>query len=250
LIDIHAHILPGVDDGPVSWDQSIDLVKQAAEDGIRGIVCTSHVLDDLSQELEDQFISKFGELKQRVIDCGLNVSLWLGSEIHIHSVFDIKSKIATINGNGKYLLIELPLSGMANNAGETFFNLTVNGITPILAHPERNRIIIYRPEVAFEFVNMGVLIQLNAGSITGAFGRSVKRCSFKLLDHRLVHFVASDCHHPKSRPLMLSKAFRVVARRWGMEMAEILFRKNPLKAVNGEDPIVPAPVPFDKKIIK
>jgi protein-tyrosine phosphatase len=246
MIDIHTHVLPHVDDGPQSWKESLAMLQKGAEDGIRGVVCTSHVLDRLDARIENTFIEKFKELRGKVAEAPFHISLWLGSEIHCNAAFSPKSRLATFNGKGKYLLIELPLNGIPKNAEGVFFQLSLGGIVPILAHPERNGQIQQRPAVAFEFVNRGLLIQINSGSLTGRFGKTVRKTAFELIDHQLVHFVASDCHDTRNRPCNLSRAYAVVAKQWGEEMAVQMFKTNPYKAVIGEDIVPPLPLPVEK----
>ena len=247
MIDIHAHVLPQVDDGPANWEESLALLQRGERDGIRGVVCTSHVLDHLNEEIENEFLQKFEELKRRAQEKGLNMSLWLGSEIHIHSQFNVRSKVATINGNGKYILLELPLGNIPQDAGEKIFQLALDGFIPILAHPERNSVIIRKPHLAFDYIQRGVLLQLNAGSVMGTFGKRIKRIAFEMLNHQLIHFIASDCHTPTSRSMILSKAYRIIERYWGTDTAERLFRIHPYKAVIGEEISAPPPIPMDVK---
>ncbi len=248
MIDIHAHVLPGIDDGPSDLEGSMELIRQGYRDGIRGVVCTSHVLDELTDETERIFRNKFRQLQARIKEEALPVTLWLGSEIHCQTIFDPARPLATLNGNGKYLLIELPLSHLPSQAREILFNLSMKGITPILAHPERNGAILENTRLAWEFVRQGVLLQINAGSITGRFGRGTRKLALTLLDHNLVSFVASDCHRASSRPLILSKAREIVTRRWGRGWAEVLFELNPYRAVQGMEIDPPEPVSQDEKV--
>lgn len=234
MIDIHTHILPGVDDGPITWDDTMTMLKQGIEDGITGIVCTSHVLNKLDAACEKQLIEKYQELKKRAKEQSLSVELWLGAEIHIQSEFDLKSPLATLDNNGKYMLVELPLNDIPENAAETIFQLCLDGIVPILAHPERNAIISQRPNWAFEFAQRGLLLQINAGSVTGYFGQRTKRLVYQFIDQGYVHFVASDCHSPKGRTMILSKAYKVIEKKWGKKMAQRLFVENPRKAIAGQ----------------
>jgi len=247
MIDIHAHILPGVDDGPESLDRSLEMLSRGVKDGIRGVVCTSHVLDVLDEKVEEEFIRKFEELKAGAEKMGLNVSLWLGSEIHCQARFDMRFKVATFNNNRKYALLELPLVNYPVNAEDIFFTLRLEGITPILAHPERNTVIMQKPEIVYALIQRGVLMQVNSDSLTGNFGKKVKRVAFQMLDHRMVHFIATDCHSPKNRPMRLSKAYTIVRRRYGEKEAEKLFCRNPYKAVIGEEISSPPPLSFNKK---
>ncbi|MBN2103990.1 hypothetical protein JW835_08135 [bacterium] len=247
MIDIHTHLLPDVDDGPMNWNESLELLKQGEEDGIRGAVCTSHVLNRLDESLEKRLIDTFQELKERARQEGIRMALWLGSEIHCQSIFEHTNIIATINGNRKYLLFELPLGDFPNDTHARIFQLNLEKITPILAHPERNMHIMKHPETAFEMVTRGVLMQMNAGSITGVFGKKVKKAAEILMDHRLVHFVGSDCHGIASRPMILSKALKLVQKRWGSERAKNLFHRYPALAIKGEAIHADPPVAFNKE---
>jgi protein-tyrosine phosphatase len=247
MIDIHTHILPQVDDGPSDWEDALALIRQGMNDGIRGAVCTSHVLNKLDDNLEGKLIYRFDQLKEMVAKQNPDFKLWLGSELHILSSFDPMSQLATINGNKKYLMIEFPMNEMPSDADDKLFQLTLNGFTPILVHPERNAKILYRPEKLFEFVQRGILVQVNAGSINGVFGRPVKKLAMEAVDRNLVHFVASDCHQVRERPMLLSEAYRTVEKRWGGEKAQALFHANPLSAVQGDPIPLPAPESFDVK---
>ena len=249
MIDIHAHVLPQVDDGPKSWGESLALLRGAVDDGIAGVVCTSHVIDRLDARIEDVFVQKFEELQKRVRDAGLEIQLWLGAEIHTYTQFDVHSRLATLNGNGKYLLIEFPMAGVPADAPALFGRFIAQGVRPILAHPERNQVVLKQPSKAYEYIQGGALLQLNAGSLVGDFGRRVRGVARALLEHRMVHFFASDGHSTEGRPVALSRAYEAVARDYGEETAETLFCVNPLKAVEGEPIDSPQPVlPEDGRI--
>ena len=247
MIDIHTHILPKIDDGPEDWEGALALLKQGAEDGIKGAVCTSHIIHRIDAETEQQFTTAFHELKKRASQAGIQTSLWLGSEIHCQSHFTLSSPIATLNNNGKYLLFELPLGNYPANIKDQIFQMGLNQITPILAHPERNGYLMQHPDRVYELVNQGVLMQLNAGSILGIFGKAVKKAAETMLDHWLIHFVGSDCHHVRTRPMNLSRAYHAVSKRWGEETAQNLFHYHPMSAIQG-NPIEPLPaIPLSMK---
>lgn len=247
MIDIHAHILPQVDDGPKDWQDTIDLLKQGIADGIQGVVCTSHVLNQLDDKLEGTFLLKFDQLKEQIKKHDLKIDVWLGSEIHSHSEFRRESKVATINGLGKYMLIEFPMGDIPVDAGKIFFDLSITGTTPILAHPERNVGFLNNPEQLFEFVQRGILMQMNASSLTGRFGKEVKKLAYTMMELDWVHFVASDCHNTQNRPMILSEAYHLVAKEWGKEKAEACFVRNPTLAVRGEHIQTPHPQEMKKK---
>jgi protein-tyrosine phosphatase len=174
------------------------------------------------------------------------MDLWLGSEIHVNAAFDPSARAATFDANGRYLLLELPLNDIPNDVDERLFDYTLRGLRPILAHPERNAALARHPGTVYALVQRGVLMQMNAGSLTGRFGRGVRKTALSLLDHGLVHFVGSDGHNRGSRPMALSGAFKVVASRLGRDAAQALVHDNPLKAVRGEEVWAPEPLPFDR----
>jgi len=247
MIDIHTHILPGIDDGPQTWEDTIGLVRQGYNDGIRGFVATSHILDNLDTTTESLFTDLFTQLKQRLSDENLPMSVWLGAELHCQADFGAASPLTSFSGAGVYSLVELPLGAIPAHTGDLLFSLSLQGITPIIAHPERNREIQLQPRRAWEFARRGILFQINGGSITGQFGRRTEKTARLMLDNDLVTFVASDCHHAVSRPMILSSAYRVVERRYGNERADRLFRTNPVKAVRGEKILQPDPGPYSQK---
>jgi len=245
MIDIHTHILPGVDDGPKDWDDTFNLLRQGAEDGIKGAVCTSHLLDHCSPELEELFTQRFADLQVKLQAEKIEMALWLAAEIYCQADFQPESAIVTFSGKGKYSLIELPLGQIPQNAGEVFFNLSLKGITPILAHPERNMDIAQKIDLARDYCRRGILLQVNAGSLLGVFGSSARKTAFALFDNELVSFVASDCHHFRNRPMLLSAVRTLVTKKWGSETATRVFEINPLKTVNGE--AIPAIDPPSQK---
>jgi protein-tyrosine phosphatase len=234
VIDIHAHIIPEVDDGPGSLEVSLEMLRAAAHDGIKAVVATPHILGNLEFAREREIIRKFLDLRQRVKEEGIPVHLYLGSEIYIEPNLDLDHRIATLANNGRYFLVEFPMQGIPVFAAERFFEMMVEGKTPIIAHPERNAAILLDPKKAYEFVRRGALLQINAGSLIGRFGDRVREVAEKLLAARLVHFVATDAHDTNSRPLLLSKAYQLVAHRMGQEFARLVFQENPMRALRGE----------------
>ncbi len=247
MIDIHTHILPGVDDGPRDWEETIALLEEGIGDGITGAVCTSHVMDRLDATVENNLQQIFTRLEEKVRNAGLPISLWLGSEIHCQAHFDHRSRVATLNGNGKYLLIEFPMNDIPYNAPDMLFHLSLEGISPILAHPERNAAILRKPDLAYNLSMRGILFQLNAGSLTGQFGRDVKHLAFRMIENRMAHFIASDCHRKGIRPMHLKKAYHAVLERWDENTAAQLFEGNPKLAVSGESIQSDDPLPFTRE---
>jgi protein-tyrosine phosphatase len=254
MIDIHTHLLPQIDDGSSDWDESLAMVRQAVRDGIEGAVCTPHVLNVLDEPFESKVLFKFQQLQELIKKNGIAFSVWLGAEIHCQAKFHPLSRMATINGNQKYLMMELPMGELPMDAGERLFKLTLEGITPVLAHPERNALVIKNRDLVYQFVMQGVMMQINAGSLTGEFGKTVRQTAFELVDRRMVHAVASDGHSAGTRPMLMRKARDLAADKWGKALAQRLFLENPRKMVQGESIEIEEPLtveikkPFIKKM--
>jgi protein-tyrosine phosphatase len=247
VIDIHAHLLPQVDDGPSDWEEVLVMIEAGIRDGVQGVVCTSHVLNRLDEEFEAKLLFKFDQLKRMVQDRRIPISLWLGSELHVNAQVDLRSPVATFANNRKYLLLELPLNDIPKDVDQRLFHLHLQGMRPILAHPERNAALVMKPELVYGMVQRGILMQVNAGSLLGVFGGKIRKMAHQMIEHNLVHFVASDCHSAEQRPMSLGKAYRAVEAEFGKDVAVALFAANPKTAVQGGDLWTPEPVPFDKK---
>ncbi len=247
MIDLHAHILPQVDDGPDDWEDSLALLKQGIADGITGVVSTSHVLSDLNTDLEGKLLYGFERLQNFVERENLQISLYLGAEIHCLARFDVQSRVATVNGDRKYLLIEFPMNEIPDNVGHILFQLVLDGVTPILAHPERNVMIQRDPGRVFSLVQRGVLMQINAGSLTGQFGREVKQLALDMIAHHQAHFVASDAHSLRNRPMKMSGAYDIVMTEFGPDRADQLFKMNPGHVVRAEPIQITEPEPIQKR---
>ncbi|MFQ6116287.1 MAG: tyrosine-protein phosphatase, partial [bacterium] len=201
MIDIHTHLLPKIDDGPSTWEESIEMLKEGQEDGVREIILTPHILKNLDDHLEKEIRKRFVGLRKRAAAAGISIKLHLGSEIYLQPDTNLDRGLSTLNENGKYFLVEFPMSSIPEYASLKLFEFVMDGFVPILAHPERNAIILRRPSQAYQFVQMGILIQINSGSLLGDFGQAVRATAFDLIEHNLVHLVASDCHDANSRPL-------------------------------------------------
>lgn len=245
MIDIHSHVLPNIDDGPSSWEESLAMLRQAEEDGIREVAITHHILSNQDYQREEEIVAKFNELKERISIEKIKIKIHLGSEIYAQPDMELFHKISTYNNNQKYFLVEFPMQGIPKFVAEHFFQVSTTGMVPIIAHPERNLGIVRNPERAFEFVQQGALLQMNAGSILGRYGTNVKNTARMLLNSHLIHFVGSDGHNTRRRPLKLDEALYAVTSEWGGERARLLFLENPRKALMGEEIATPEPMPIE-----
>lgn len=247
LIDIHTHILPYIDDGAENWNVSLELLKQGEEQGILAAVATPHILSEIDYRIEDEIISNFLELKKRAKQHHLKIKLYLGSEIYVHPDMTLNHKISTINNKNKYFLVEFPMNSIPRFIAEKFFNFILEEKVPIIAHPERNIGFQSKPMIAYDFVQRGALMQINALSLLGKHGERAKSLAFKLISNNLAHFVASDCHDARHRSMKLVESYEIISRNWGKEVADLLFYKNPLKVIKGQKIELLEPLPIEKK---
>lgn len=209
MIDLHCHILPGLDDGPQTLEESLAMVEIALEDGINTIVATPHMQNGLYRNYLEQVRSAVSSLEEVLAERGLPLRLYVGGDVHIKP--DMMAAVqageaVTIDDARKYILIELPSMSVPAGVKEEIFQLRIHGITPIITHPERNQVIARAPELLEEMVAMGALAQVTAMSLTGGFGRIVRESAEALVVRRLVHIIASDAHSVVDRPPLLSRA--------------------------------------------
>lgn len=238
MIDTHAHILPFLDDGPQTIEESVELCKIAANDGIKKIVATPHSKDGVYEAKSDEILKTVDALNLKLKENQIDIEILPGAEIHIHEglVESVKSgEVLTINNGGKFILFELPFVFVPPGTDKFIFNLKVNGIIPIIAHAERISTFQKNPELVGQLVNIGARVQVNAPSVTGQAGPRERKCSEWLLENRLVHFIASDVHSLAGRPPILSKAVEYAAGIVGEKEAMALVCHNPEQIINGLD---------------
>lgn len=245
IFDIHSHVLPQIDDGSQSWDETMRMVYQAYETGTTDLAITHHILNNSDYDREEEILDKFEELKARLASAKIPLKLHLGCEIYYQHDMDLSHRISTYNNNGRYFLVEFPMQGIPRHVDEKFFEYIVDGKVPILAHPERNLGILQNPSRAYEFVQRGVLMQINSGSLVGRYGEECKQLAIALLNARLVHFVGSDGHNTTRRPVVVQDAYEIILEGWGERMAQLLFETNPKKAMRGEEIKIPEPLPVE-----
>ncbi len=201
MIDLHTHILPGFDDGPASSEESLAMLRQAADQGITELVASPHVMKGSYDHTPESIARGVAELQALAQAAGIPVKLHVGGEVYLD--FDVleaaKEQRAITLGAGRYVLLEFPAMGLPQGMDEIVFELQIRGYHPILAHPERNLDIINKPSLLYELVYKGVLVQQNAGALLGYFGNSVREVARLFLEHHLVHAVASDAHDARQR---------------------------------------------------
>ena len=208
VIDLHAHILPGLDDGPRTPAGSVAMARAAVADGIRLVAATPHVRDDWPTAPEEMERG-VEELRGELAEAGVPLELRTGGEVALEQLAGRpveELRRFGLGGNPDYLLVETPYSGWPPWLGDVVLRLCAAGVTPVLAHPERNREVQEQPERLLPLVRSGALVQLTAASLDGRLGRRSRAASFRLLELGLAHLLASDAHEPRIRAIGLSAA--------------------------------------------
>ena len=234
MIDLHCHILPGVDDGAQSLAEAAAMCSLAAKDGCEAMVATPHQRRGEWWNADRESLSALAGELQDTVEPGFRV--YLGGEIHVDS--GLLAEVEKLPGGGilplagsRYLLVELDSQGTATAAIHLVHELSVAGWRPILAHPEFIPWLAPDTALVERLVALGATTQVTAMSVTGDFGRRPQNDVFDLLDAGLVHFVASDSHGVRRRPPGLKRAYDLIAGRWGADVARRLVADNPRAVV-------------------
>jgi len=234
MIDIHSHILPDVDDGARTLEEALEMARVATADGIQQMCCTPHMFNGISDNPQPaEILERVGAFQEAIGSEGLRVLP--GNEVHVsHEIAEqaAKNRVTKLNSKN-YMLVEFPSMTVPIGADELFYRLQLNGVRPILVHPERNSQLQARPSMVAGFIERGVYIQVTAMSVTGEFGAAAKNCAESLLRHNCVHFLATDAHRAERRPPILSRGRDAAAAIIGAEKALKLVWDNPLAVVSG-----------------
>lgn len=230
MIDVHCHILPGVDDdGPGLLEDVLEMARIAVADGIRQIVATPHIKEVIHPpEFIREQVTRFNaELEKN----GIELEVVPGAEVSALLNVSLLEQY-TLNGSD-YVLLEFPHTHLPQNAAQIVFDAQLAGLIPIIPHPERNPSVVRRPELLLQLVEAGALVQLTAESLTGGFGPEARACARYLLQQRAVHFLATDAHSPSWRCPVLSGGIKAAAKIVGEPAAQRLGTANPAAIIAG-----------------
>ncbi len=249
MIDLHTHMLPGLDDGATNWKQSLAMARMAVEDGIEEVVCTPHWVAGCFENRRKTIVDLVYTFQEKLDAAQIPLKVYPGAELHLD--FDLPRKlesgeVASINDMGRFALIELPSDIVPQNMRHFFWELLSRNITPIIGHPERNNALRRHPSRLFRWVQMGAITQVTAGSLAGRFGTNIRRFAVSLLEHHLVHILATDAHGIQGRIPKLSEGYLEARKIVGEEMARQMVIDNPQQILNGEPVVFYDPIPYRK----
>lgn len=213
MIDMHSHIINGIDDGSKSIEMTINMLKKAEQSGTTDIIATPHFMRGRFEVEYNEVLKKVEELKGISRENNIDINIYAGQEVYysrnLLEYYNDKI-IGTIN-NSKHMLIELPmLEFNIEEVINTIYELQIRGITPIIAHPERYKPFIKKPSMINALIKEGMLFQLNAGSIAGDFGKDVKKTATKYLEYNIYSVIGSDAHRDRGRDTDMGEALNIL----------------------------------------
>lgn len=215
MIDLHCHILPGLDDGARDLETALEMARVAVADGITDVVATPHAADGLYRTDAASIRVAVAAFRTALATAGLPLRVHMGSEVHVHPelVRNVAAgRLLTVNDAGRYILLELPVTSIPPYFADLLHELRTKGLTPILAHPERHAVLRDDPDRLAAWVEDGMLVQLTASSLLGGMGRRAKASAETMVRRRIAHLVASDGHSPARRPPQIRAAHDALLR--------------------------------------
>ncbi|MEB6548875.1 tyrosine protein phosphatase [Heyndrickxia sporothermodurans] len=249
MIDIHCHILPGIDDGAQNVTDSIAMAKQAVSEGIHTIIATPHHKNGKYNNRKVEIIDQVKELNKELKKAGIELTILPGQENRIFGeiIQDYhEGEILTLTGQSNYLFIEFPSGHVPRYSKQLLYDIQLQGLTPIIVHPERNSELIENPNQLYEFVKNGAATQITAASLTGHFGKKIKKFTEQLIEANLTHFIASDAHNVTNRSFKMNEALDVIEQKYGVNSV-YYFTENADLLVDGKHIIRDVPEPIKTK---
>ncbi len=238
MIDLHCHILPGIDDGPHDLQETLEMCRLSVAAGMTAVVATPHLYHSMFATTREQILETHGVVREALVSAGIPLELFLGADLHLHPELAgnlTRGEALTLNG-GQYFLLELPSRLLPPNLEEIVEGLMDTGTIPILTHPERNEVIVRHEKILLDLLAQGCLCQVTAMSVTGDFGKRCEGFSRGLIEAGAVHFIASDAHSTGWRHPGVQEALRVAETLIGPARAGRLVRENP-QAVLSNSPV-------------
>lgn len=248
MIDLHTHILPGIDDGSGDLEESLEMCRIASSSGSRGIVATSHGNLGSAPLTAEKYKDAYHLLKQELMKEDIPVRLYSGMEIFMSPDAVVRlqaGELLTLNQT-RYVLIEFDFQEEPWMAEEYLHMLEDAGYIPVIAHVERYYFIQKAPEIIYDWAQRGYVIQVNKGSLLGAFGKKERDTAISLLEHNLIHVVASDAHGILRRTPNMTNIFRFLGETAGNKYRNLVLHENPVRILSGEEILSFPPRPYKR----
>lgn len=225
MIDLHSHILPSLDDGAVDEAQSIEMMRAAIDEGITIVAATPHHQNGEYNNEREVILAGVKRLNDLAEEHQLNIKIVPGQEIRLYGEIERDyedQKLVTIGDNTRYILIEFSNRHVPRYTEQLFYDLQLQGLKPIIVHPERNLEIMASPEKLMKLIEKGALVQVTAGSITGHFGKKIQKFTHELINTNAFHIIASDAHNISNRGFHMKGAVQALEKKYGAEYVEYL----------------------------
>lgn len=244
MIDLHCHILPEVDDGAKCMGEAIEMAMIAKEDGIKKIIATPHYHPEFKY-LKGQELNKvYEEFKNELNKNEIDIEIYIGNEIYF--TYDLIDNISELDfytlNNSKYILIEFPPTNFPSNLCNIVYELKQKGFIPVLAHVERYMKVHDDPEIIYDCIKTGAIIQINGSSIMGKNGKELQRLCNLLISRNMVHLVSSDAHGSGRRRPLLKEAYEYIEKKFSKDLADELFINNAQCIIDNKDIIIKEPL--------
>ena len=237
MIDLHCHLLPGVDDGSKSMDISLKLATDAVKDGIDYALLTPHHMNGVYLNHKQSVIQQTQEFQVELDRHKIPLKVFPGQEVRINgdllTALD-QDDILFANEGGQYLMLEFPDDDIPNYTSNMIYELMQRGIIPVIVHPERNTKIMKQPDILYDLLNKGCLSQITAGSYVGIFGHKVQKFSKQLIQSGQVYIFASDAHNLPNRKYEMTNAFAKLGNEFGNGYVS-KFNENAKRIINGDN---------------
>lgn len=250
MIDFHTHIIPNIDDGSRSIEETFNLIQEAKEAGFEGIVLTSHYIENYYETDVPERDIWVKAISDNLKTKGIETNLYLGNEIYMSENMMnllIDGKASTIN-NSSYVLFEMPLNAEPMNLYDVIYSLQENKLVPVLAHPERYSFIQKEPELVYDLIEKGVLMQANYGSILGQYGEKAEIIVRKFFENNMIHFLGSDVHRQNTIYKRISQALDEIKEIIGEEKLNEITTINPKLALENKRIDIEEPEEFSLTI--
>ena len=250
MIDVHCHILPDVDDGSECMQESRNMAMIAKEQGIDKIIATPHYHPEFKYLKGEELNKVCEEFKKQLKENNIDIEIYLGNEIYF--TYDLIEKISELDfyclNKSKYILIEFPPTNFPLNLCNIVYELKQKGFIPVLAHVERYIKIHDDPEIIYDCIKTGAIIQINSSSLIGKQGKEIQRFCNLLIGRNMVHLVATDAHGSQRRRPMMKDAYQYIEKKYSKEIADNLFINNAQCILDNKEIIIEEP--FEKSMEK